>query len=129
MLGEYDTMNLATNPYYTEMLHRGRLIPFFTKDNKMICFITFFITDNLPRFFDADPWEVLNDNPSGENCYISQLFTSKSKDNPKLSYEIWHRFKIYIKQNFNNVRFICWRRWDKKTQAVKIYKKELKCQN
>ena len=115
---------LVNNPYYKEMLHKDRLIPFF-KDNKLVCFLTFFITDNLEKYIQADSWKVLEDNPDGEICYISQLLTSKSQDNPKLSYEIWHRFKIYIKNSFSNVRFICWRRWDKRTQAVKTYKKEV----
>ena len=117
-------MNLTANPYYKEMLHRERLIPFF-KNNKLVCFLTFYITDILEKYTQADAWEVLEDNPDGKICYISQLLTSKEPDNPKLSYEIWHRFKIYIKDNFNNVRFICWRRWDRKTQTVKTYKKEM----
>ncbi len=119
---------LVNNPYYTEMLHKDRLIPFF-KNNKMICFLSFYITDNLEKYIQADAWEVLDDNPDGKICYISQLLTSKEPDNPKLYYEIWHRFKIYIQNNFNNVRFICWRRWDRKTQTVKTYKKEIKCLN
>lgn len=116
---------LINNPYYKEMLHKGRLIPFFTKDNKMICFITFFITDNLEKYITSDSWEVLDDNSNGKICYISQLLTSKSPDNPKFSYEIWHRFKIYIKNSFPFVQCICWRRWDRKTETVKTYKKEM----
>lgn len=119
---------LVNNPYYKEMLHKNRLIPFFTKDNKMICFLTFYITNDENKYIEVDPWEVLEDNPKGNICYISQLLTSKATDNPKLSYEIWHRFKIYIKNSFPAVEKICWRRWDKLNQLVKTYKKEIKCQ-
>lgn len=115
---------LVNNPYYKEMLKKERLIPFF-KNNKLVCFITFFITNDESKYANADAWEVLDDNPDGEICYISQLLTSKAPDNPKLSYEIWHRFKIYIKNNFPSVNEICWRRWNKLNQTVKTYKKNI----
>ena len=110
--------------YYQEMLKKGRLIPFF-KNNRLVCFITFFICNDESKYANTDAWEVLDDNPDGKICYISQLITDKNNDNPKLSYEIWHRFKIYVKNSFHNVKFICWRRWDRKTQTIKTYKKEM----
>ena len=111
--------------YYQEMLKKERLIPFFKKD-RLVCFITFFICNDETKYVNSDAWKVLDDNPDGEICYISQLLTSKSQDNPKLSYEIWHRFKIYIRDNFPSVKEICWRRWDKKNEIVKTYKKEMR---
>lgn len=106
------------------MLKRDRLIPFF-KDNKLICFIAFYICDDESKYISSDPWQILDDKPDGKICYINQLLTSKSPNNPKLSYEIWHRFKIYIKNSFPSVQYICWRRWDKKTEAIKTCKKEI----
>lgn len=110
--------------YYGEMVKRERLIPFF-KNDKMVCFIAFYITDDKNKYINANPWDVLDDNPDGKVCYINQLITSKAPDNPKLSYEIWHRFKIYIKNSFPSVKQIYWRRWDKLNQTVKTYKKEM----
>ena len=117
-------MNLATHPYYKEMLKKERLIPFFHR-NRLVCFLTFYITNNENKYIEADPWEVLDDESDGKVCYISQLLTDKNSDNPKLAYEIWHRFKIFIKNSFPTVKQICWRRWDKLNQVVKTYKKEI----
>lgn len=115
---------LVNNPYYKEMLHKGRLIPFFTKD-RLVCFITFYITNNPEKYLRDDMWSVEDDDKNGSICWIDQLWTDKEYENRKLSYEIWHRFKIYIKNSFSSVQYIYWRRWDKRTQTVKTYKKEM----
>lgn len=115
---------MINKTYYAEMLKKDRLIPFF-KNDRLVCFISFYICDDETKYINSDPWEVLDDDPNGKVCYISQLLTSKEPDNPKLSYEIWHRFKIYIKNSFPSVRYISWRRWDRKTETVKTYKKEI----
>lgn len=107
------------------MLKKERLIPFFAK-NRLVCFITFYITNNEKPYIEADPWKVLEDNKDGSICYISQLYTDKNIDNPKISYEIWRRFKIYIKNSFPLVKYITWRRYDKKSQTVKTYRKEIR---
>ncbi len=111
--------------YYQEMLKKGRLIPFI-KDDKLVCFVTFYITDDESEYINAYPWDVLEDNPNGKICYVAQYLTTKVPDNPRLSYEIWHRFKIYIKTNFPTVKLICWRRWNNEKGIVKTYKKELR---
>ena len=94
-------MNLATHPYYKEMLHKGRLIPFF-KNGRLVCFISFFIGDSKDenKFVRDNMWDVLEDNPDGDTCFIDQLFTDKVYENKKLSYGIWKRFKFYIQCNF-----------------------------
>lgn len=110
--------------YYKEMLKRERLFP-FVRDNRLVCFITFYICNDENKYMEADPFRVLDDIDTGKVCYISQLLTDKNTDNPRLSYEIWHRFKIYIKNSFPLVDYICWRRWNKLNRVVKTYKKEL----
>ena len=110
--------------YYGEMLKRGRLIPFF-KGDRLVCAITFFITNDIEKYVQAYSWDALEDNPDGKIAYISQLITDKNSGNAKLSYEIWGRFKLYTKVNFPSVKQICWRRWDKINQVVRTYKKEI----
>ena len=112
------------------MLKKGRLIPFFTKDMRLICFISFFIgnSDEEDKFVRDNMWDVLKDNSNGEVCFIDQLFTDKVYENRKLSYGIWKRFKDFIQYNFPSVKLIRWNRYNKKTGIVKTYKKEMeKC--
>ncbi len=110
--------------YYQEMLKKERLIPFI-KNGRLVCFLTFYITNDENKYVNANPWDILTDDVNGNICYISQLITDKNSDNPRLSYEIWSRFKKYIKFNFSSVTTICWRRWDKINNIVKTYKKEI----
>ena len=109
--------------YYTKMLSKERLIPFFRGDT-LVCCISFFITNNPDKYIQRDnPWSVEEDNETGEVCYVDQLITTKLADNPKYSYETWHRFKIYIRNSFPTVKMICWRRY--KDGITKTYKKEI----
>ncbi len=110
--------------YYFQMLQKGRLMPFFD-GKRMVAFITFYITNNMRRYVEADPWAVLDDDCHGDVCYISQMLTTRNKDDGRLNFQVWHRFKEYIKKNFGNVKSIHWRRWDKERSIVKEYKKEL----
>ena len=106
------------------MLRKGRLMPFFDGD-RLGAFITFYITDDVRLYINAYPWTIMEDNPEGTICYISQLITDKNLKNAKLSYETWRRFKEYIKKNFSQVRYISWRRFDKIKKIIKIYTKEI----
>lgn len=111
--------------YYEQMLSKGRLIPFHVGE-KLACFLTFYIGNSGSeyKFVREDMWEVLDDNPDGSVCYVDQLLTSKDKDNPRVSYEIWRRFKQYIRHNFKNVRVIRWNRF--KDGKVTVYQKEIR---
>ena len=117
-------MDLAAHPYYSAMLQKGRMIPFFHKD-KLICFITFYIDDDINKYINSDHWELFEDNPNGKNLYITQLWTDETsyRENHKLAYEVWQRIKTYIKGNFPSVKTIYWRRH--KNFIVKTYKKEI----
>lgn len=110
--------------HYFKMLKNGRLIPFIP-NGSLIAFLTFYITDNAMPYVNADPWDVLEDNPNGRICYINQLMTTNDKGNARLSYGIWCNFKKYIKDNFKNVECIYWRRWNEKEKIVKEYLKVL----
>jgi len=114
---------MMNKQFYDEMLVRGRLIPFFHQD-KLVCLFTFYITDDETPYIQADPWMAQDDNPDGRICYVSQLLTLKEKENFKLAFTVWHRFKVYIKTNFPNVRQISWRRWD--GEITRLYKKEIR---
>lgn len=118
--------NLITQnkQYYDEMLKKGRLIPFF-KGDKLICFITFYLgTENdTDKFIRDNMWSIEEDNIEGDVCFIDQLLTSKAKENPRLSYEIWARFKKYIKINFPKVKNIQWNRYS--NGFVKTYRKTI----
>lgn len=112
--------------YYQEMLRRERLIPFFDKD-RLVCFLTFYIgrTDDEYKFVRDDMWQVVDDSNEGNCCFIDHLITDKHLVNPRLSYEIWHRFKKYIRMNFPNIKIIRWNRYNKITGEVRTYKKEI----
>ena len=113
--------------YYQEMLKKERLIPFF-KNDRLVCFLTFYITDNPEKYLRDDMWSVEDDEENGSVCWIDQLWTDKVYENRKLSYEIWKRFKLYIHCNFPSVKLIRWNRYNRKTDKVKTYKKEMeKC--
>lgn len=106
------------------MIDRQRLIPFIF-NGRLVAFITFYITNDDKKYIEADPWDAMEDEGYGDICYISQLMTDKNKENPRLSYKIWHRFKLYIKRMFPSVKYIHWRRWDKTKLMVRTYKKEI----
>ena len=110
--------------YYTAMLERNRVMPFM-KDGRMVCILCFYVGDkqDLDRFINSDPWSVVEDKPSGELAYIAQLITDKDVKNPALSYQIWSRFKDYIKAEYPSTRIICWRRW--KNDKVYIFNKKI----
>ena len=105
--------------YYDIMLEKGRLFPYI-KNEKLKCFITFYIADDISQYAEADPWKVLDDDCFGKICYISQMLTDKSSDNPRLAFDAWHHFKTYIKNSFPTVQSICWRRWDKRNKILKL---------
>ena len=116
-------MNLKDNPYYIEMLRKDRLIPFF-KGDRLVCFITFYITDYPEKYVNRiNPWSIENDDEKGNICYIDQLFTNKEAENKIISHEIWGRFRGYIRKEFPTVKTIRWNRF--KNGMVKIYKKEI----
>lgn len=112
-------MKIIDKTYYTQMLNKERLIPFII-NNRLICFITFYICDLKQKnaYLRDNMWSVENDNLEGNCCYIDQLWTDKNSDNPRLSYQIWNKFKTYIKQNFPNVRYYTFNRYKHK----KVYK-------
>ena len=109
--------------YYDTMLAKNRLMPFF-RNNKMVCFLTFYIGTiaDKDKFVRTDPWSIVDDNSDGDICWIDQLITSKKSENPKLSYEIWRRFKNFIKENYRNVKHIRWNHWKNGKVAVFIKK-------
>ncbi len=114
-------MNTA---YYHKMLERERLIPFF-EGERLVCFLTFYIgreTDE-DKFVRDNMWQTVNDDIDGDICFIDHLITDKLKVNAKLSYDIWHRFKVYIKSNFPTVKIIRWNKFNKITGIVKTYRK------
>lgn len=93
--------------------------------DRLMAFITFYITDDEKKYIEADPWDILEDNPQGKICYIAQLLTDKHFENRKIFFENWNSFKKFIKFNFPSVKIICWRRLDKKNFIVKTHKKEI----
>ena|SRR3990167_8833746 len=116
---------MIDKPYYREMLKKERLVSFYSKE-KLVAFVTFYIggMDEQNKFFRKDSWEILDDNKDGSVCYIDQLI-NKDKTNLKEFFRGWIYFKSYLKKSFRNVRYVCWRRWNKKTNKVNFYSKEI----
>ena len=111
-------MNYLQRQYYQEMLGKGRLIP-FTYNNRLVCFITYWITNEDSK----NPWLMIEEEPNGNVCYIDQLITNKHSENPKLSYSIWQKFRTYVKIKHPSVTQIRWRRF--KGGKVNVYNKDI----
>jgi hypothetical protein len=116
-------MNSLQKEHYQEMLQRNRLVPFVEGD-RLICFITYFLTSKNDMYKFINPWQIVDDDDKGNTCYISQLITDKHSKNPFLSHEIWARFKSYIKDNHPTVTTISWRRW--KGDKINVYNKNIR---
>jgi len=110
--------------YYKEMIKKDRLMPIIV-GNRFAGLITFYLTNDENKYDDVDPWGIFDDEPNGELVYISQMITDRRKDNKRLSFRALGSFVSYIKEKFPNVRYIFWRRWDKKKDIIRVYKKEL----
>lgn len=108
--------------YYQEMLKKERLIPFF-KDNKLLCFVSFFITNNPDIYIQRDnPWTVLDDEPeTGKIAYIDQIWSDRTAH--KYSFEIWKRLVNFIKSNYSLVNIIRWNRW--KNNRLYVFEKRI----
>ena len=95
--------------YYNKMLKKGRLIPFII-GNKLIGFVSFYITNNVNKYLRDDPWTVLDDEPeTGKVCWIDQVWTAKNAH--KYSFKIWHRLKQHLRTNYSQVETIRWNRY------------------
>ncbi len=110
--------------YYFEMIKNDRLFSVVI-ENRFAALITFYITNNEHEYDNVDPWEVLDDNPNGKFCYIAQMLTDSKPENSNLSFCTLKNFITYIRSKFPNVKYIFWRRWNKNSKTVKVYKKEL----
>ena len=110
--------------YYRTMLKRKRFMPIYS-GSLMKGFITFYITNNIDKYVNSDPYVPLPDDSQGKILYIAQLFTDKKSVNPKMSYRVWRDFKNFIKNEFPLVETICWRRWDRKSKGVKTYSRRI----
>jgi len=110
--------------YYSTMLKKGRLIPFIVGD-KLIGFVSFYITNDVNKYLRDDPWTVLDDEPEiGKIAYIEQVWTNKAAH--KYSFEIWKKLKQFLKTNYPLVEEIHWKRW--RNNKLKEYRKEnLQC--
>lgn len=105
--------------YYSTMLKKGRLIPFIMGD-KLIGFVSFYITNDVNKYLRDDPWTVLDDEPkTGKICYIDQVWTNKNIH--RHSFEIWRRLKLFISVEYPQVKIIRWNRW--KDDKLKEFKK------
>jgi len=118
-------MNDYQRAYYHEMKKRNRLIPIMGEDNQVVALITFYIGNGNPsKYVREDSWSVVNDEPTGNVCYIDHLITDGEKDNPRKSYAVWHHVKDYIKQSFPLVEKIRWNRF--KGGKVNVHIKDIK---
>ncbi len=118
---------LVNNPYYKEMLKRNRLLPIFV-DDKMKCFITYFIGNgDVSKYTQKDSWSVVDDEPkTGDTAYIDQLISDHEK-NHKYSKMVWNILINHIKENYPQVKQLRWNRL--KNGEVKTYKKEIVKEN
>lgn len=103
------SLELVNSPYYKEMLKRNRLISFF-KDDKMKCFITYFIGNgNADKYMKKYSWAVVDDEPeTGDTCYVDQIISDHEEKNHKYSRIVWDMLIKHIKENYPQVKKIRW---------------------
>jgi hypothetical protein len=116
-------MNNIQKQHYQEMLQRKRLVPFIEGD-RLVCFITYYLSSKQDIHKYITPWKTIDDDDKGSICYISQLITDNHSRNPYLSYDIWARFKDYIKVTHPTVTTISWRRW--KGDKIHVHNKNIR---
>jgi hypothetical protein len=100
-------MNEEQKQYYYDMAQRDRLFIFYHNERK-VCLITFYITDNVSKYINRFQWETIDDSKNGYICYIDHLYTDKDFNNKVISHKIWHYFIEHIKKNFPQVEMIYW---------------------
>ena len=86
------------------MKNNNRLLP-FRVDGNIEGFVTFYITNNVDKFIDRDPWEFRDDDEDGENIYIDQCLTHHNVNKPIF---IWSAIKEYISLHYPKVKKIIW---------------------
>ena len=97
--------------YYNKMLKKGRLIPFIIGD-KLIGFVSFYITNDVNKYLRDDPWTVMEDEPeTGKVCWVDQVWVKNEYRCCKYSFKIWHRLKQYLKTNYPQVEKVRWNRY------------------
>ena len=97
--------------YCHEMIKRNRFIS-LRYDNTLHGLLTFFIGDSKEdKFITKDAWKVVDDDSTGDTCYIDLLLTDKEPKNIKVSYMTWKFIKEHIKNSFPNVKKFRWNRW------------------
>ena len=97
-------MNDHQRNYYHRMNKAHRLLPFRINGN-IAGFVTFYITNNVDKFINRDPWEFLDDEEDGEEAYIDQCLTHRNVRSPM---EIWNYVKDYLSRNYPNIKKITW---------------------
>lgn len=102
--------------YYRKMLKKGRLIPFFDKD-ELVCIISFYITNDPDRYIQRDnAWSVEEDEPgTGTVMLVDQIWSDKNRKN---QFQIWRRLISFCKENYPLVNTVRWNRW----KNEKLYK-------
>ncbi len=111
--------------YYKEMLTKGRLIPFI-KNNELIGFVSFFLTNNPERYIQRDnPWSVEDDEETGTVFLIDQVWSNRKTHNYSLG--VWKKLINFVKLNYPLVNTIRWNRW--KNSRLYIFNKEIKKEN
>jgi len=124
---------LENKTYYEQMLKKDRAFPFLLKNKQTIgCLITFYIChkENLDKYIQGNPWEVLSDDKDGDTCYAAQLLTDnetfKELGNPRIAFEVWHKFKLHILHNYKNVKCIYWLRFNKDKNELETRIKKIR---
>lgn len=109
--------------YYKEMLAKGRLIPFI-KNNELIGFVSFFITNNPEKYINRNnSWSVEEDDPeTGTVFLIDQVWSNRRTHSDSLG--VWKKLVNFVKLNYPQVEKIRWNRW--KNDRLYIFNKEIK---
>ncbi len=100
-------MNEKQVAYYHKMRDRNRLIPVYDSDGNLVALFTFYIGNDDSKYIRNNPWTVLEDDETGNICYLDQ-FLSKKKAGIKLTLEGWKWIRKYFMESFPQVRCIKW---------------------
>lgn len=94
--------------YYFEMAKRGRLIHLTTEFNGN-GILTYFIGNGKPeKYWNRNPWSIIDDEPNGDTIYCDQLITAHNKLPTCVAIGIWRDIKRYFKEKYPNINKIRW---------------------
>jgi hypothetical protein len=101
-------MNDYQKKYYLDMLKRERGV-LITRDEKLVCIVTFFVGDDDRKFLTHHvPWTMVDDNALGSTLYIDQMITYKGRSTYRYIHREFTNLLKELTEKFPNIKTVKW---------------------